>query len=163
MLGAGYFLKIAEINFQQEKPICPNLKNKFLVTWPFHRLPRPLRDLKSLLCLLRNSWGWLVASLDFHLHVTTANISSLYLIKCPGRLFNFRGPSGGIFITVTVSTKLIHFQQKYQESLNIAKYPLHQLIHLGCLEIHITLWNSNIYARILAHCNCVAIVSLSLF
>ena len=30
MLGAGYVLKIAKINFQQEKPICPNRKNWFL-------------------------------------------------------------------------------------------------------------------------------------
>ena len=29
MLGTGYFLKIAKINSQQEKPICPNRKNKF--------------------------------------------------------------------------------------------------------------------------------------
>ena len=35
MLGAGYFLKIAEINFQQEKPICPNLKDKFRALGPF--------------------------------------------------------------------------------------------------------------------------------
>ena len=27
MLGMGYFLKIAKINSQQEKPICPNCKN----------------------------------------------------------------------------------------------------------------------------------------
>ena len=27
MLGSGYFLKIAKINSQQEKPICPNQKN----------------------------------------------------------------------------------------------------------------------------------------
>ena len=26
MLGTGYFLKIAKINYQQEKPICPNCK-----------------------------------------------------------------------------------------------------------------------------------------
>ena len=26
MLGTGYFLKIAKINSQQEKPICPNRK-----------------------------------------------------------------------------------------------------------------------------------------
>ena len=163
MLDAGYFLKIAEINFQQEKPICPNLKNKFLVTWPFHQLPRPLRDLKSSLCLPRNSWGWLVASLDFHLRVTTAKHFFMTSNKRPGHLFNFRGPGGSVLITVTISTKLIHFLQKYQESLNIAEFPLHQLLCQGLLEIHITLWNSNIYARILAHCNCVAIISLSLF
>ena len=29
MLGSGYFLKIADIYFQQEKPICPNCKNYF--------------------------------------------------------------------------------------------------------------------------------------
>ena len=28
-LGTGYFLKIAKINSQQEKPICPNRKNEF--------------------------------------------------------------------------------------------------------------------------------------
>ena len=27
MLGTGYFLKIAKINFQQEKPISPDRKN----------------------------------------------------------------------------------------------------------------------------------------
>ena len=27
MLGTGYFLKLAKINSQQEKPICPNRKN----------------------------------------------------------------------------------------------------------------------------------------
>ena len=30
MLGTGYFLKIAKINSQQEKTICPNRQNKFL-------------------------------------------------------------------------------------------------------------------------------------
>ena len=29
MLGTGYFLEIAKINFQQEKPICPHRKNQF--------------------------------------------------------------------------------------------------------------------------------------
>ena len=29
MLGTGYFLKIARINFQQEKPICPDRQNSF--------------------------------------------------------------------------------------------------------------------------------------
>ena len=29
MLGTGYFLSIAKINFQQEKPICPNRQNSF--------------------------------------------------------------------------------------------------------------------------------------
>ena len=27
MIGTEYFLKIAKINSQQEKPICPNRKN----------------------------------------------------------------------------------------------------------------------------------------
>ena len=129
MLGAGYFLKIAEINFQQEKPICPNLKNKFPVTWPFHRLPRPLCDVKRLTC----GKSRLPPSCNHRKH--------FFIIpnKRPGDLFNFRGPSGGVLITVTISTKLIHFRQKYQESFNMAAFPLHQLIHLGHLEIHITL------------------------
>ena len=29
MLGTGYFLKIAKVNSQQEKPSCPNRKNQF--------------------------------------------------------------------------------------------------------------------------------------
>ena len=29
MLDTGYFLKIAKIDSQQEKPICPNRKNQF--------------------------------------------------------------------------------------------------------------------------------------
>ena len=29
MLGTGYFLKITNINSQQEKPVCPNHKNQF--------------------------------------------------------------------------------------------------------------------------------------
>jgi len=163
MLGAGYFLKIAEINFQQEKPFCPNLKNKFPVARPFHRLPRPLCDLKSSLCSLRISWSWLCGKSRLPPSCNHSKHFFIIPIKCPGHLFNFRGPSGGILITVTISTKLIHFRQKYHESLNIAEFPLHQLIRQGRLEIHITLWNSNIYASILALCNCVAIISLSLF
>ena len=27
MLGSGHFLKIAKVDSQQEKPICPNRKN----------------------------------------------------------------------------------------------------------------------------------------
>ena len=69
---------------------------------------------------------------------------------------------GRRFITVTISTKLICFRRKYQESLKTAEYPLHQLIHLGRLETHIRLWNPSINVRILAHCDCVVIVSLSL-
>ena len=69
---------------------------------------------------------------------------------------------GRRFITVTISTKLMCFRRKYQESLKTAEYPLHQLIHLGRLEIHIRLWNPSINVRILAHCYCVVIVSLSL-
>ena len=46
---------------------------------------------------------------------------------------------GRRFITVTISTKLICFRRKYQESLKTAEYPLHQLIHLGRLETHIRL------------------------
>ena len=38
-----------------------------------------------------------------------------------------------ILITVTSSTKLICFRQRYQESLTIAEYPLRQLIRLGGL------------------------------
>ena len=46
-----------------------------------------------------------------------------------------------ILVTVTSSTKLTCFWQKYQESLKIVIYPLHQLlIRLGCLEIHIALF-----------------------
>ena len=29
VLGTGYFVKITRINFQQEKPLCPNRKNWF--------------------------------------------------------------------------------------------------------------------------------------
>ena len=75
-----------------------------------------------------------MASLDFHLHVTTANISSLYLINALDIYLIL-----GVQVGVTISTKLIHFLQKYQESLNIAEFPLYQLIHKGRLEIHITL------------------------
>ena len=45
-----------------------------------------------------------------------------------------------ILVTVTSSTKLTCFWQKYQESLKIVIYPLHQLIRLGRLEIHIALF-----------------------
>ena len=69
---------------------------------------------------------------------------------------------GRRFITVTISTKLICFRRKYQESLKTAEYPLLQLMHVGRLEIHIRLWNPSINVRILAHCDCVVIVSLSL-
>ena len=46
---------------------------------------------------------------------------------------------GRRFITVTISTKLICFRRKYQESLKTAEYPLLQLMHVGRLEIHIAL------------------------
>ena len=53
------------------------------------------------------------------------------------------------------------FRRKYQESLKIAEYPLHQLIRLDCMEIHMALANpANIDVRILAQGYCVAIVSL---
>ena len=52
--------------------------------------------------------------------------------------------------TVTSSTKLICFQQIYQENLKIAEYPFHQSIGLDHLEIHIALSNLNIDVRILA-------------
>ena len=38
MLGTGYFLKIATVNSQLEKPICPNRKNSF---------PQNTRNLQS--------------------------------------------------------------------------------------------------------------------
>lgn len=41
------------------------------------------------------------------------------------------------------------------------EYPLNHLIHLGHPEIHTGLSNLNIDVRILTHCNCVAIISLS--
>ena len=41
------------------------------------------------------------------------------------------------------------------------EYPLNHLIRLGHPEIHIGLSNLNIDVRILTHCNCVAIISLS--
>ena len=41
------------------------------------------------------------------------------------------------------------------------EYPLNHLIRLGHPEIHIGLSNLNIDVRIPAHCNCVAIISLS--
>ena len=55
--------------------------------------------------------------------------------------------------------KIIYFRQKYQESFRIPEYPLHQLIRLGRVQRHISLFQF----RILAQGYCVAIViSLSL-
>ena len=65
-------------------------------------------------------------------------------------------------MTVTSSTKLIYFQQKYQESAQIAEYPVHLLIRLGRLEIHIAVSQIRSDARILVHGHCVVIVTLSL-
>ena len=88
-------------------------------------------------------------------------------MKRPRRLRNFSGPSRErlidsrcLFMAVTSSTKRIC--KKYQESLKIVEYPLHQLIRLGRLEVHIALSNPDIDVRILAQGYCVAIVSLSL-
>ena len=36
----------------------------------------------------------------------------------------------GVYITVTSSTKLIFFWRKYQESFEIAEYPLHPAVYL---------------------------------
>ena len=54
------------------------------------------------------------------------------------------------------------FRQKYQESLKITEYPIHRLIRLGRLEVHIALSNPNIDVKILAQGYCFATVSLSL-
>ena len=51
---------------------------------------------------------------------------------------------------------------KMSREFEKVEYPVQQLIRLGGLEIHITLLNSNIDVRILGHCYCVAIFSLSL-
>ena len=58
--------------------------------------------------------------------------------------------------------KVICFWQKYQDSLNTAEYPAYQLIHLGHLEIHISLSNLNNDVRILTQHHCVVIISLSM-
>ena len=55
------------------------------------------------------------------------------------------------------------FRQKYQESLKITEYPIHQLRRLGRLEVHIALSNRNIDVQILAQGYCFATVSLSLY
>ena len=44
MLGTGYFLKIATVNSQLEKPICPNRKNLF----PQNTKKSPIRKNKLL-------------------------------------------------------------------------------------------------------------------
>ena len=54
------------------------------------------------------------------------------------------------------------FRQKYQESLKITEYPIHQLIRLGRLEVHVALSNPNIDVKLLAQGDCFAIISLSL-
>ena len=75
--------------------------------------------------------------------------------KRPGRLFNFKGSSGGVYhvggvyfyncITLTSSTKLVCFRRKLQESSKIV-----ELMRLGRLEIHTAHSNSHIDFRILA-------------
>ena len=55
------------------------------------------------------------------------------------------------------------FRRKYQERVKITEYPLHQLIPLGRLEIHIALSNPNIDVRIFAQGCFVANTSLSYF
>ena len=37
MLGTGFFMKIAKINSQQEKPICPNRKKLVLAKHKNHQ------------------------------------------------------------------------------------------------------------------------------
>ena len=68
-----------------------------------------------------------------------------------------------MIITVTSSTKLICSRQKYQQSLKIAEYPLHQLMRQGrSLEINFALSYPNIDVRILAQHYGFAVVSVSL-
>ena len=55
-----------------------------------------------------------------------------------------------ILITARSSTNLMCFRREYQKRVKITEYPLHQLIRLGRLEIHIALSNSNIDVRIFA-------------
>ena len=58
------------------------------------------------------------------------------------------------------SFTVICFQQKYQERSTIAEYPLHQLICIRLLEIHIALSSPKIDVRTFAQGYCVAIASL---
>ena len=71
-----------------------------------------------------------------------------------------------MIITVTSSTsstKLICSRQKYQQSLKIAEYPLHQLIRQGrSLEMNFALSYPNMDVRILAQDYGFAVVSVSL-
>ena len=52
--------------------------------------------------------------------------------------------------------------ERVQKIIIIAEYPLHQLIRLDHLEIHIALSNRNNDVRVLAQDHCVSIVSLTL-
>ena len=52
--------------------------------------------------------------------------------------------------------------ERVQKKIIIAEYPLHQLIRLDHLEIHIALSNPNKDVRILAQDYCVSVVSLTL-
>ena len=55
-----------------------------------------------------------------------------------------------LFSHVRSSTKLICFWRKHRDSFKTAECPIHQLIRLDRLEIHIALSNSDIDVRILA-------------
>ena len=52
--------------------------------------------------------------------------------------------------------------ERVQKIIIIAEYPLHQLIRLDHLEIHIALSNRNNDVRVLVQDYCVSIVSLTL-
>ena len=52
--------------------------------------------------------------------------------------------------------------ERVKKIIIIAEYPLHQLIRLDHLEIHIALSNRNNDVRVLVQDYCVSIVSLTL-
>ena len=69
MLGAGYFLKIAKINSQQENPICPNRKNY---------LPQNTKNRQSVKINARKNF---VPHVILLCPIFSSNFFLLYLIK----------------------------------------------------------------------------------
>ena len=82
MLGTGYFLKIAKINSQQEKPISPNRKNQF---------PQNTKNRQSVKINCKNFVPYgnsVINNVSQTIYVFCSSINGTQLIRLPRLIIN---------------------------------------------------------------------------
>ena len=91
MLGTEYFLKIAKINFQREKPICPNRKTKFrkkqnTANPQKYSLPQKFRatwlvaDSHVIICSDKTNLEWVITLGGGPVNVSSVLLASPFLV-----------------------------------------------------------------------------------